>query len=206
MKHNYLLYILLIFVVVFKSSILNIVNNITDNLFIKNDNLELKLIKKENEYLINQYQSLKDFKNNINNDSNYLITNVIKTNYGFDNLIISGTNYQIGSEVLSENGLVGIISKINTKNTTVDYIYNTNIVVKINNETGKITSTDDFKNIIVKEISNYNNVSLNDDVYSIHGSYIGKIIEIKYDVLDNYLTIKTVDLKHLDYVGVVERG
>ena len=201
MKHNYLLYGILFSTIIFRSSLINM----TGSLFIKNSSIELKLLKDKNDYLVNQYNSLLDFKNNIDMKYDYTITNVIKTNYGFGSLQITGTNYNIGSEVVNEEGLVGIISKINGSNSNIKYLYDTNLVVKINEESGKISDKDSNNNLIIKEISNYNNIKINDLVYSINGTYIGKIIKIKYDILDNYLTVKTVKLDNINYVAVINR-
>ncbi len=205
MKHNYLLYGILFSTIIFRSSLINLINNMTGSLFIKNSSIELKLLKDKNDYLVNQYNSLLDFKNNIDMKYDYTITNVIKTNYGFGSLQITGTNYNIGSEVVNEEGLVGIISKINGSNSNIKYLYDTNLVVKINEESGKISDKDSNNNLIIKEISNYNNIKINDLVYSINGTYIGKIIKIKYDILDNYLTVKTVKLDNINYVAVINR-
>ncbi len=205
MKHNYLVYILLIFTILFRSTFLNIINNFTSSLFIKNNNFEVKLLQSEKKYLLNEYDSLINFKNNINIDSDYTITNIIKNSYGFNNLVINGSDYLIGDEVVNAEGLIGIISKTIGNTSEVDYLYNTNLVVKINDEIGKISNHDKEGNLIVTEISNYNNIKINDLVYSVYGTFLGKIIKIKYDVLDNYLTVKTVDLNNLNYVAVISR-
>ncbi|MDD2409885.1 MAG: rod shape-determining protein MreC [Bacilli bacterium] len=205
MKYNYLIYILVILSILFSDSIINLINNFTSNFFLKNNNIEIKLLEEKNKILISEYQNLLDFKNNIKFEYNYTICNILKDNYGFGNYIINGDNYSIGDEVINEKGLIGIISKINNKTAEVKKIYNTNLIVKINNETGKIVSKDKNNNLIVKEISNYNDVSLNDLVYSINNTYIGKIIKIKYDILDNYLTVKTIDIDNIKYVAVISR-
>lgn len=204
MKHNYLVYFLLLFVLLFRTNILNIVNNLTSNLFIKSNNLEVKLLQSENKYLLKEYDDLLNFKTNIDINTDYTITNVLKNSYGFDSLIING-NYKIGDEVISENGLIGVISNSYNNLSNVRYIYKTDLIIKINDEIGKISSKDDENNLIVTEITNYNNIKLNDLVYSINDTLIGKVIKIKYDILDNYLTVKTVPLDNLNYVAVISR-
>lgn len=205
MKSNYLVYILLIFSVLFRNNIINIITNINSSLFIKNDNLEIKLLQSENNNLISKYNELLDFGNNIKLENNYIISNVIKSSYGFNNLVINGSNYEVGDEVISNDGLIGIISKVNSKTSEIDYIYNTNLVVKVNDEIGKITGKDQDNNLIIKEISNYTDIIINDYVYSVYGTYLGKVIKIKYDILDNYLTVKTTPLNNLNYVAVISR-
>ncbi|NLL02415.1 MAG: hypothetical protein GX265_05290 [Mollicutes bacterium] len=205
MKHNYLIYLLLFLAIIFRNNILNIVNNFNQMLFIRNNSLEMEMLKSEKLSLLKEYEELLDFKNNIKINTQYTVTNVIKNSYGFNNLIINGSNYKIGDEVVSIEGLVGVISKLNHNTSEIKYIYNTNLVVKINDVTGKISGYDEENNIIIKEISNYNNIKINDFVYSLYGTYIGKVIIIKYDILDSYLTIKPVNLHNLNYVAVLSR-
>ncbi|MDD2208342.1 MAG: rod shape-determining protein MreC [Bacilli bacterium] len=205
MKFNYLVYILLIFSILFRNNIMNIISNVNSALFIKNDNLEIRLLKEENYYLKNKYKELLDFKNNISLENNYVISNVIKSSYGLNNLIIKGSNYEIGDEVISNDGLIGIISKRGSKNSEVDYLHNTNLVVKVNNEIGKITGSDQNNNLIIKEISNYTDIKINDYVYSVYGTYLGKVIKIKYDILDNYLTVRQASINNLNYIAVISR-
>lgn len=205
MKFNYLVYILLVFSILFRNNIINIITNINSALFIKNDNLEIKLLKDENHYLENKYKELLNFKNNISLENNYIISNVIKNSYGLNNLIISGSNYEIGDEVISNDGLIGIISKRGFKNSEVNYLHNTNLVVQVNNETGKITGSDQDNNLIIKEISNYTDIKINDYVYSVYGTYLGKVIKIKYDILDNYLTVRQASINNLNYIAVISR-
>ncbi|MDD2504904.1 MAG: rod shape-determining protein MreC [Bacilli bacterium] len=205
MKNNYLLYIVLLIAIIFQENILYLTTNVTKQLFQKNENIELKLLQSENNYLSQEYNKLLDFKNNINMNKDYTVTNIIKTSYGFNSLLISGKNYNIGDEVVNEEGLIGVISKIGKKSSELEYIFNTNLIVRIGTETGKIINSDQDKNLIISEISNYNNIKINDLVYSLYGTYIGKIIKIKYDILDNYLTVKTVALNDLNYVAVINR-
>lgn len=205
MKSNYLIYLLLLTSILFRSNILNLINNIGNNLFLSNNNLEVNILQNENQYLLEEYNNLLKFQNNIKIESDYVITNIIKNSYGLNNLIINGGNYRVGDEVISNDGLVGIISNVGEYTSELKYIYNTNLVVKVGDETGKIVNHDQNHNLIIKEISNYNSIKLNDLVYSVNGTYIGKIIKIKYDILDNYLTVKTSSLNNLNYVAVISR-
>ena len=110
MKHNYLIYLLLFLAIIFRNNILNIVNNFNQMLFFRNNSLEMEMLKSEKSSLLKEYEELLDFKNNIKINTQYTVTNVIKNSYGFNNLIINGSNYKIGDEVVSIEGLVGVIS------------------------------------------------------------------------------------------------
>ena len=198
MKNNKYIFLLIILIVVIsRNSLVNLINNTLKSFFIKDNNIEINYLNSEINRLKNEYNNLLDFKNNININEDYYISNVYKNNYSFDKLIINGTNYNINDEVLNNDGLIGFISKINDKYSEIKYIYNSRAPVKINNEYGKIIDSDIDNNLIVSEVEN---VNINDKVYSVNNSYIGKVIKIDNNNLNKKLTIKTIDLSNINYV------
>lgn len=198
MKNNKYIFLLIIFLVIIsRNSLVNLINNTLKSFFIKDNNIETNYLNSEINRLKNEYNSLLDFKNNININENYYISNIYKNNYSFDKLIINGTNYNINDEVLNNDGLIGFISKISDKYSEIKYIYNSRVPVKINNEYGKIIGSDIDNNLIVSEVEN---VNINDKVYSVNNSYIGKVIKIDNNNLNKKLTIKTIDLSNINYV------
>lgn len=198
MKNNKYIFLLIILIVVIsRNSLVNLINNTLRSFFIKDNNIEINYLNSEINRLKNEYNNLLDFKNNININEDYYISNVYKNNYSFDKLIINGTNYNINDEVLNNDGLIGFISKINDKYSEIKYIYNSRVPVKINNEYGKIIDSDIDNNLIVSEVEN---VNINDKVYSVNNSYIGKVIKIDNNNLNKKLTIKTIDLSNINYV------
>lgn len=200
MKNNKYIFLLIIFLVIIsRNSLVNLINNTLKSFFIKDNNIEINYLNSEINRLKNEYNNLLDFKNNININEDYYISNVYKNNYSFDKLIINGTNYNINDEVLNNEGLIGFISKINDKYSEIKYIYNSRVPVKINNEYGKIIDSDKDNNLIVSEIVN---VNINDPVYSINNSYIGKVIKVENNNLNKKITIKTIDLSNINYVLV----
>ena len=199
MKNKSIFFLILLIIIISRNSILNIINN-TFKIFLNKDNtLEINYLNNEITRLKEEYNKLLDFKNNISIDETCTITNVYKNNYGFDKLIINGDNYNLYDEVLTNEGLIGYISKINNKYSEISYIYNTKVPVRINNNYGKIISSDKDNNIIISEIDNAN---LNDSVYSVNNSYIGKVIKIDNMDLNTTITVKPIDLKNIDYVLV----
>lgn len=202
MKNNYILYLILFSVIIFRSIPINLINNVGRLLLKTNDNPEISYLTNENNKLKEEYNKLLDFKNNIKFKNNYVVTNLYKNNYSFDKLLINGDDYNINDEVINEKGLIGYISKINKYYSEVEYLYNTTMPVKINNEYGKIIGSDDDKNIIVSDIKD---VDLNDKVYSINNTFIGNVINIKDDNLTKIVTVKGINLSNLDYVIVVSR-
>ena len=199
MKNKSIFFLILLIIIISRNSILNLINN-TFKIFLNKDNtLEINYLNNEITRLKEEYNKLLDFKNNISIDETYTITNVYKNNYGFDKLIINGDNYNLYDEVLTKDGLIGYISKINNKYSEISYIYNTKVPVRINDNYGKIISSDKDNNIIISEIDNAN---LNDSVYSVNNSYIGKVIKIDNMDLNTTITVKPIDLKNIDYVLV----
>ena len=202
MKSNYTLYLILFLIIILRSIPINLINNVGKLILKTNDNPEINYLTNENIKLKEEYNKLLDFKNNIKFENNYIITNLYKNNYSFDKLLVNGDDYNINDEVINEKGLIGYVSKINKKYSEVEYVYNTTMPVKINNEYGKIIGSDDDKNIIISDIKD---VNLNDKVYSINNTYIGNVINIKYDNLTKIITVKGISLNNLDYVIVVSR-
>ncbi len=201
MKYNYLSFIVLFLIIILKEPIMQNINNL---MYIRNNNLEIKTLKNQNEELEKEYQELLTFKNNIKLDNNFTITNTLKTNYDFNKLNING-KYNLNDEVVNENGLIGIITKTNHNFSEMTYLYNTNLTIKIDNITGKIISKDQNNNLIIGELSNHNNININDNVYSLYNTYIGKVIKINYEVLDTTILVETPNPRNINYVAVISR-
>lgn len=201
MKYNYLSFIVLFLIIILKEPIMQNINNL---MYIRNNNLEIKTLKNQNEELEKEYQELLTFKNNIKLDNNFTITNTLKTNYDFNKLNING-KYNLNDEVVNENGLIGIITKTNHNFSEMTYLYNTNLTIKIDNITGKIMSKDQNNNLIIGELSNHNNININENVYSLYNTYIGKVIKINYEVLDTTILVETPKPQNINYVAVISR-
>lgn len=201
MKYNYLSFIVLFLIIILKEPIMQNINNL---MYIRNNNLEIITLKNQNKKLEKEYQELLTFKNNIKLDNNFTITNTLKTNYDFNKLNING-KYNLNDEVVNENGLIGIITKTNHNFSEMTYLYNTNLTIKIDNITGKIISKDQNNNLIIGELSNHNNININDNVYSLYNTYIGKVIKINYEVLDTTILVETPKPRNINYVAVISR-
>ena len=204
MKLNYFHFIVLFLVILFRGVFINLINNISYYIFNNHDNLTIVLLNKKIDMLEKEYDKLLDFKNNINIDLDYTVTNTYMNNYGYDTLLING-NYKKGDEVVNTSGLVGIVSQSYYNYSEVKFIYDTNIPVIINGVGGKIIGKDKDNNLIIGQLTNYCDVSINDKVYSINNSYIGKVIEVKNNSIDISVLVKTIDLKNISYVGVISK-
>lgn len=204
MKRNYYIFIIIFLVVLFRTSILNLFMNVKKMFTSAEPNIEIVTLKEENRRLKDEYTSLLDFKSRINIDEDYTITNVHKSNYGFDKIVLNGS-FKENSEIVSDDGLVGIITKSDNNLSYGDYLFNTNILVRIDDTEGKIYGRDDDGNLLIKEISNYNNIKINDNVSSMHGMCIGKVVNIIYEDLESIIVVKMGSVNNLNYVGVIER-
>lgn len=204
MKRNYYIFIIIFLVVLFRTSILNLFMNVKKMFTSAEHNIEIFTLKEENRRLKDEYTSLLDFKSRINIDEDYTITNVHKSNYGFDKIVLNGS-FKENSEIVSDDGLVGIITKSDNNLSYGDYLFNTHILVRIDDTEGKIYGRDDDGNLLIKEISNYNNIKINDNVSSMHGMFIGKVVNIIYEDLESIIVVKMGSVNNLNYVGVIER-
>ena len=204
MKRNYYIFIIIFLVVLFRTSILNLFMNVKKMFTSAEPNIEIVTLKEENRRLKDEYTSLLDFKSRINIDEDYTITNVHKSNYGFDKIVLNGS-FKENSELVSDDGLVGIITKSDNNLSYGDYLFNTHILVRIDDMEGKIYGRDDDGNLLIKEISNYNNIKINDNVSSMHGMCIGKVVNIIYEDLESLIVVKMASVNNLNYVGVIER-
>ena len=204
MKRNYYIFIIIFLVVLFRTSILNLLINVKKMFTSAEPNIEIVTLKEENRRLKDEYTSLLDFKSRINIDEDYTITNVHKSNYGFDKIVLNGS-FKENSEIVSDEGLVGIITKSDYNLSYGEYLFNTHILVRIDDTEGKIYGRDDDGNLLIKEISNYNNIKINDNVSSMHGMCIGKVVNIIYEDLESIIVVKMGSVNNLNYVGVIER-
>ncbi len=204
MKRNYYIFIIIFLVVLFRTSILNLFVNVKTMFTSAEPNIEIVTLKEENRRLKDEYTSLLDFKSRINIDEDYTITNVHKSNYGFDKIVLNGS-FKENSEIVSDDGLVGIITKSDNNLSYGEYLFNTHILVRIDDTEGKIYGRDDDGNLLIKEISNYNNIKINDNVSSMHGMCIGKVVNIIYEDLESIIVVKMGSVNNLNYVGVIER-
>lgn len=206
MKYKYSLFIIVFLFVLLREPFLCLITNINKFFTVPSNDLEMNLVKSKNIYLEKEYEKLLDFKNNIDITYDYIITNTIVNSYGFDKILINGNDYDINDEVVNENGLVGLISKVNGKHSEVTPIYDTKILVKINDIEGKILRKDDNNNLIVGNLSNYDDINVNDKVYSNKDSYIGKVLSVSKRDVNTEVVVEITTLKKSSYVAVIRRN
>lgn len=123
----------------------------------------------------------------------------------------SKNNVNVGDAVLTNNGLVGIISKTYDYYSVVSLITNkkSNISVKINDAVG-VLKTDEGK-VVVTSINNYKNVNVGDEIYTSglgnlpDNIYVGKVKSVSLNDTEIEKVIK-VDIENrldaLDYLFI----
>ena len=208
-KENFLFLIVFI-LVLFKEPLYKLVK--VENT--KNNNIECELLK-------NEYNKLLEFNNiDVKYSSKYINSYIFyKDIYDYlDNITIRGgkdNNFKINNPVIYDNTLIGIISKVNENSSIVKLITNKNIKisVKINEEVGLLEYSNN--KLIVKNISNYSDISVGDSIYTsglgnIHENiYIGTVKNIKLNNKNIEKIIEVdykLNIKNIDYITVLEVG
>ena len=175
---------------------------------------------KENEldYYKNEYLKLLE-ENNLKNDfeSDYIFTKIIYRNtYDFYNKLIvyKGKNYDIkkDSAVVTDNSLVGVVSKVNKNSSEVILLYNDKfkLSVKINDTYGILECKNNelFINNIVSE----SNIKIGDIVYTSGLTSIRENIPVAYveainiskDELTKIVKVKEIsNLKDMKYLMIL---
>lgn len=128
--------------------------------------------------------------------------------------IYKGTNSGIkeGNAVITDKGLIGVISKVNKESSVVELITNksSNISVRIGSSYGILNMQDN--SLIVSDLSMYDDVFIGEEVYTsgignLPGDiYIGNVIDIKANntEIEKILEVSpVVDLSMVNYVMVV---
>lgn len=217
-KLNLLTIILLLILILFRNNILIFFNNFYNMLFLKNDyeSAEIRLLNEKIKYLENEYNTLNDFKENLPlyANYNYVVTRKIyQENYLLNSKLVieggSNKNFKEGMAVISESGLVGVISKVESSVSEVNILLNIdNLSVSINGIYGKLLYKDG--KFLVQDISRESLINLNDEVYtSTMGNikeklYIGKVTSVKDGVIEKEIVVSSsVDFNNLNYLLVV---
>ena len=207
-----IVYIILIIICLYKSLFINIINNIS-YLFVKRDTLdiaEIKLLKEENNYLINELESITNF--NVIDKYNYkLVRLTYMSNYNAIKFNINKGNQDeisIGNAVINNDGLVGIIDYVSDNSSSVINLKGiSNLSIDINGNIGTIKYYN-CEYFIVDDI--LNDIAVNDSVYtSTYGTikeklFVGIVNNIEIIDGKKIIYIKSnVDFNNINYLYVV---
>ena len=183
-----------------------------------NPNLDTsKIVINYDKHLKEELDKIKKIKDIEFQDNLDIIVSRVKYRdvYEYSNTltIFKGTknNVNVGDAVLTNNGLVGIISKTYDYYSVVSLITNkkSNISVKINDAVG-VLKMDEGK-VVVTSINNYKNINIGDEIYTSglgnlpDNIYVGKVKSVSLNDTEIEKVIK-VDIKNrldtLDYLFI----
>lgn len=206
-----ILLIILLFIFIFKNNLFYLFSIINLSSKETNDNLLT-----ENNILKSKCQYLEDELNNLTNikyaNYDYSLTRMsYRLSYLSNEIsIVNSENIQVNDLVMNQFGLVGIVKTIKDKYSYVTLLTGiNNLSVNINDTYGTLSGYENGY-FIIKNITNYENVSINDEVYtSTLGNikeriYIGKVIDIKITDIEKIIYVKSdVDFNNINYLYVV---
>lgn len=183
-----------------------------------NPNLDTsKIVINYDKHLKEELDKIKKIKDIEFQDNLDIIVSRVKYRdvYEYSNTltIFKGTknNVNVGDAVLTNNGLVGIISKTYDYYSVVSLITNkkSNISVKINDAVGVLKMNEG--KVVVTSINNYKNINIGDEIYTSglgnlpDNIYVGKVKSVSLNDTEIEKVIE-VDIKNrldtLDYLFI----
>ncbi len=166
--------------------------------------IDVELVLLENETLKNELNELKEL------DTKFEIEKVfIRDIHSFYNQVVIKTSDKelIGSAIVNDEGLVGILSKVENgfgyiNLLTSDY----NVSVKVGDTYGNLSRGE------ISLLDKYSDIKVGDLVYTSglndipKDIYIGKVIDVTMDNenLGKKVKVELIDNKYLNYVGIVK--
>ncbi len=209
---DYIILLIVFLLIIFGSNINAFLRSFDNNLNSNNINNNY-CTSLENDY--NELLKINDFK--ITSELNLVVSKVmLRDIYEFSDTltIYKGTNAGIkeGNAVITDKGLIGVVSKVNKESSVVELITNksSNISVRIGSSYGILNMQDN--SLIVSDLSMYDDVFIGEEVYTsgignLPGDiYIGNVIDIKANntEIEKILEVSpVVDLSMINYVMVV---
>lgn len=183
-----------------------------------NPNLDTsKIVINYDKHLKEELDNIKKIKDIDFNDNLDIIVSRVKYRdvYEYSNTLTifkgSKNNVNIGDAVLTNNGLVGVISKTYDYYSVVSLITNkkSNISVKINDAVGVLKMKN--SKLVVTSINNYKNISIGDEIYTSglgnlpDNIYVGKVKSVSLNDTEIEKVIE-VDIENkldtLDYLFI----
>lgn len=210
--------IIFIMVLLFRDNICFFYGNVLGVFKLDNNYYDAVITLKDEkiEYLENEFSNYDQFSKDIKLLSyDYKISKIIfKETYSTDKYKIQfgkDNNILVGMAITNEDGLVGKITNVDSKTSEFTTLKELNDVgVVINDVPGKLNYDYDSKSFVVTDISNYDKIYVNDEVYtSGYGTirekiYIGKVKRIENDVISKKIYVESsVDFYNLNYILIV---
>lgn len=206
-----LIYLIIIGLFIYKGLFVNLVSNI-NLLFTKSDNqleTKVKLLEADIANLNKDLEEVTNLKT-IKKD-NYKLTKLsYRLSFSDNNFYITGSDYKVNDLLINSSGLVGIIMEVNKDYSLAKTIKDVkNISIKINDSYGTIEKYQD-EYFVITNLSNYDKVAINDEVYtSVLGSIdnnilVGYVAKIEEHDINKTIYVKSkVDFNNINYLYVV---
>lgn len=207
-----ILFIVFLFIFIFRNNIFYLFCLINTSVKKENNNLvtENSILKEKCEYFEQELKSITNLKNYANYD--YSLTRMsYRLSYTSDEIRIFNTdNIKVNDILINQYGLVGLVKSVKDKVSDATLLTGVkNLSVNINSSYGTLSGYESGY-LVIKNISNYDDVSINDSVYtSTLGEvkekiYIGKVADIKITDIEKILYVKSdVDFNSINYLYVV---
>ena len=210
--------IVFILVLLFKDNICFFYGNVLGVFKLDNNYYDaiITLKEEEKEYLKKEYENLNKFSKELYKiPYDYKVSKIIykesynigkyKIQYGKQDKVVEGLG------VVNELGFVGKITYVDDKTSELTTIKDLkDVSVIINDNHGKLNYDYETNKFIVSDISNYDKVYVNDEVYtSGYGTikeklYIGKVIYVENETISKKVYVESkVDFDNLNYVLIV---
>ena len=207
-------YLILIILFLYKGIFISFFSNIKYyTREIKCDGTEKNILKTRVRQLENEVNDLTEMK--IYDKYNYDYTKISYINLDDKTFYIKGgsdKDYQNGLLLINEDGLVGIIKEVYKDYSKCLMTSESNVSVEINDNYGIVSGIKDDL-LIISNISNYDDIDLNDEVYtSTLGSikdkvFVGTVNKISKLATEKIIYVKTnVDIKDVSYLYVVGKS
>ena len=218
MKKISLYIIICIIIILLRNNICFFLGNVTGLFKLDNNYYEgiIKLKEEEIKYLKNEIDNINEFSKNLPRIKyNYKVSKIIyKESYNIGKYRVQygkNDNVKVGYAVMNEYGLIGKITKVDESTSELTILKNLkDISVVINGIYGKLNYDYETNKYIVTDISNYDKVYINNEVYtSGYGTikeniYIGKVVKIENDTISKKVYIDINDnYDNLNYLLIV---
>ena len=218
MKKIGIFIIIFIMILLFRENIAFFYGNVLGMFKLDNKYYEaiINLKDEKIEYLTNEYKNYDQFSKTLKLlEYDYKLSKILyKETYNTNKYTIQYGKKDLiktGMAVTNEYGLIGKITNIDKYTSTLTTIKDLkDISVVIKNSYGKLNYNYETDEFIVTDISNYDNVYINDKAYtSGYGSikekiYIGKVIKVENDTISKKIYIKSdANFNNLNYVLIV---
>ncbi len=208
---NNIVYLVILLLLLYKGVLVSFTSNINSLLTKPSNNYqtEINLLKEKNKELLNSLNEVTKLNETINNV--YPLTKLsYRIPYSGYDFYITGSSYQVNDLLVNQDGLVGIIKDIKKDYSECTMLPNiNNLSIKIGDAFGTISKyQNDY--FIASDFSNYDNINLNDKVYTAKIGdvtelvFIGTVAKIDEHDISKTIYIKSnVDFDNINYLYVV---